>query len=277
VNAATNLSIVVPVYNEAGMIETLVRDLEREVAPVVGEIEAIFVDDASTDETPEILDRLAVERPWLQVEHVPQNAGHGAAVLSGLGHARGEWIFQIDSDGQFIVAEFSRLWERRRDSDLALGVRAHRHDPAHRLALSRAVSLATSMLAGTRIPDANTPFRLVRRTLWEDLRDLIPAGTLAPNIFVTLGSAVRGWRVAEVSVTHLARERGTSTLRSLRLLRFSLRGLRQLVAFRLSMRRHVRRLLAPPDVRDDPGYQRPPSECDGKDGLAGESAGARLP
>lgn len=233
----TNLSAVVPVYNEADTIERLVEDLERELLPFASELEVIVVDDASTDETPRILERLAQHRPWLHVHRAKQNAGHGAAVLRGLELAHGEWIFQIDSDGQFVVGEFPRLWDRRDEADLVLGLRTNRHDPLHRLVLTRAVRLAASVLAGRRITDANTPFRLMRRSLWDDLQPVIQPDTLAPNIFVTLGAAVRGRRIVDVPVTHLPREVGTSTLRALRLLRFSLRGLRQLVAFRYRLAR----------------------------------------
>jgi dolichol-phosphate mannosyltransferase len=233
----TDLSVVVPVYNEAGSIETLVRDFERELVPLFERVEVIVVDDASTDETPRILERLAGECPWLDVQRAERNAGHGPAVRRGLRAAHAEWIFQIDSDGQFVVAEFPRLWERRDESDLVLGVRAQRKDPMHRLVLTRTVRLATSLLAGRRIRDANTPFRLVRRSVWEDLEGLIGPDTLAPNILVTLGAAVRGRRIVNVPVTHLAREGGTSTLRALRLIRFSLRGLGQLIAFRYRLAR----------------------------------------
>ena len=178
---------MVPVYNESGSIETLVRDLERELVPRFDRVEVIVVDDASTDETPAILDRLAGERPWLDVEHAERNAGHGASVMRGLKRASAEWIFQIDSDGQFVVAEFPLLWEQRHEADLVLGVRAQRHDPTHRLLLTRAVRLASSLLAGRRIQDVNTPFRLLRRSLWTELEPHIEPGTLAPNILVTLG------------------------------------------------------------------------------------------
>ena len=118
-----------------------------------------------------------------------------------------------------------------------LGVRAERNDPTHRLLLTRAVRLAASLLAGRRIRDVNTPFRLLRRSVWEELQPLMSADTLAPNILVTLGAAVRGKRIVDVPVTHLAREGGTSTLRALRLIRFSLRGLGQLVVFRYRLAR----------------------------------------
>lgn len=245
-----NLSVVVPVYNEEGAIEALVQDFERELLPLVESIEVIVVDDASTDETPQILERLAHGRAWLHVHRAEQNAGHGASVLRGLGLAQGEWIFQNDSDGQCVVADFPQLWNRRHECDLALGVRVQRRDPLHRLALTRVVRMATSALAGQRIADANTPFRLLRRVAWEDLRPLIAPETLAPSILVTLGSFARGWRVIEVSVTHLPRERGTSTLRKLRLVRFSLRGLGQLLAFRYQLARAPARVRGEAPVGD---------------------------
>jgi glycosyltransferase involved in cell wall biosynthesis len=228
----SDLSVVIPVYNEAGAIETLVEDLERELVPRFERLEVIVVDDASTDETPQILERLARGRPWLHVDRVEQNAGHGPAVMRGLRQAHADWIFQLDSDGQFVVSEFSELWERRLEYDLVLGVRANRHDPLHRLVLSRTVRIATSLLAGRRVRDANTPFRLLNHAVWSDLNRFMEPETLAPNILVTLGAAVRGWRLVDVPVTHLARERGKSSLRAVRLVRFSLRGLGQLVAYR---------------------------------------------
>lgn len=235
--AGIQLSAVVPVYNEEGVLEELVEDLGRELSSLVGEFEVIVVDDASTDGTPRILERLAQDRPWLHVHRAGQNTGHGPSVSRGLALARAEWIFQIDSDGQFVVAELSRLWSRRADCDLALGVRAERDDPMHRLLLSRLVRIAVSLLAGRRVRDANTPFRLLRREVWADLEPLMAPGTLAPNILVTLGAAVRGWRILDVPVSHRARERGTSTLRALRLVRFSLRGLGQLLAYRVRLAR----------------------------------------
>ena len=233
----TDLSVVIPVFNEAEAIEALVDDLGRELLPVAPDLEVILVDDASTDATPQILERLAADCPWLHVHRAAQNAGHGPSVLRGLGLARADWIFQLDSDGQFVVAEFGRLWARRDECDLALGVRAVRHDPQHRLLLTRIVRYATTILAGRYVADANTPFRLLRRSFWEEISPLIEPTTLAPNISVTLAAAVRGRRIVEVPVTHLARETGTVSLRTLRLVRFSARGLAQLIRFRLRLAR----------------------------------------
>ncbi len=240
------LSVVVPVYNEAATIERLVDELGDELLPLVESLEVIVVDDASTDETPRILERLARDRPWLDVRRPDRNAGHGPSVMRGLALARAEWVFQIDSDGQFLVADFAKLWEVRDACDLVLGVRASRNDPPHRLVLSRAVRIVTSVLAGRRVRDVNTPFRLLRRSVFHDLQAVLEPETLAPNILIALGAHVRGWRVVDVPVTHLAREGGVSTLREFRLVKFSLRGLLQLVAFRYGLAR------APARVADEP-------------------------
>jgi glycosyltransferase involved in cell wall biosynthesis len=230
-NVGESLSVVVPVWNEQATIGTLVEELDTELLSRVDRLEIIVVDDASSDQTPAILAGLAEERPHLRVICSEHNRGHGASVLRGLAEASGEWVFHIDSDGQFLVSEFTRLWERRHHADLVLGRRLHRHDPAHRLVLSRLVAAAVSLLAGRRLHDANVPFKLFRRTLWEDLEPLVPTGSLAPSIFIAAGATVRGWRVVQVPVSHLARPAGRSTLRALRLLRFSARALGQLLRF----------------------------------------------
>ena len=227
----SSLSIVMPVYNEDQVIESLVRELEVHVAERLPEVEVVVVDDCSTDATASILDRLAREREWLVVEHASRNAGHGPSVVRGLRMSRGEWIFQLDSDGQFEVADFWKLWEARTEADLVLGVRVDRSDPLHRLVLSRIIALAVSVLARRRLRDPNVPFRLIRRELWEDLEPLLSPATLAPSILVALGGVARRWRVVEIPVRHLPRTSGTSTLRSLGLVWFSLRGLRELLAF----------------------------------------------
>jgi glycosyltransferase involved in cell wall biosynthesis len=237
----SSLTIVMPVFNEDQVIETLVLDLERQVVEELPEVELVVVDDRSTDRTATILDRLARERTWLVVDHAAANAGHGPSVLRGLRRATGDWIFQLDSDGQFEIEDFWKLWELRNEADLVLGVRVDRHDPAHRIVLSRIISLTVSALAGRRLHDPNVPFRLLRRELWEDLEPLLSPATLAPSILVTLGSVARAWRVVQVPVRHLPRTRGSSSLRSLRLVMFSLRGLGELFAFQHAVKHHPER------------------------------------
>jgi dolichol-phosphate mannosyltransferase len=231
-----SLSVVVPVWNEQATIGQLVKDLDAELAPLVEHLEIIVIDDASTDRTPAILECLAAELRSLRVLRAERNAGHGASVLKGFAAATGDWIFHIDSDGQLVVADFGRLWRRRESADLVLGYRVCRRDPVHRLVLSRVVATCTSLLVGRRLRDPNVPFKLLRRALWADLAPVVPPDTLAPSILLVAAAVRRGWRIEQVPVTHHPRAVGRSSLRAVRLLAFSGRGLGQLVRLRVRLR-----------------------------------------
>jgi glycosyltransferase involved in cell wall biosynthesis len=229
-----SLSVVMPLYNEAGAIEDVLRELEHGVLERWdGPLDVTIVNDASTDASASVLDGLSEARPWLHVVHAERNRGHGSSVCRGLALARGDWIFQLDSDGHFDLADFWRLWDAHDRADLVLAVRIDRQDPRHRLLLTRAVRVAVAVLAGRRLADANVPFRLMRREVWEELRPLIGEHALAPSILVAVGAVRRGRRVVEVPVRHRLRTgTGPSTLRRVRLIGFSLRALAELLVFR---------------------------------------------
>jgi dolichol-phosphate mannosyltransferase len=232
-----SLSIVLPAHNEEGAIVTVVEEVGSAIAARFERAEIVVVDDASTDGTAAALAELAAQDGRLRVLRSETNRGHGPSVLRGLAAARGDWIFQLDSDGQSVVPEFWDLWDRHRDADVILGFRRHRRDPVHRLALSRVVAVVVSSLAGRRLHDPNVPFRLFRRVVWEDLRTLVGETALAPSILMSMGAALRGWRIVEVPVSHRARRHGRSSLRAVRLVAFSLRGLAELVRFRVAVAR----------------------------------------
>ena len=129
----------------------------------------------------------------------------------------GQWIFHLDSDGQVDVSEFGLLWERRHDFDLVLGMRIHRHDPLHRLILTRFTRAVVSLLARHWVRDGNVPFKLIRRSLYDHLRTDIPETAFAPSIMIVIGAHRSHARVAEIETTHLPRTHGRSTLRLKRL------------------------------------------------------------
>ena len=115
-------------------------------------------------------------------------------------------------------------------------VRTRRQDPVIRLWLTRLVRNVLPLLFGARITDANIPFKLLRRRIWEDARPLIPPDTLAPSLFLAVFAASRGFDVAYLPVPHRERQTGTVSIRRWRLLKFCARAFRQLVAFRVRVR-----------------------------------------
>jgi dolichol-phosphate mannosyltransferase len=235
----TPLSIVMPVYNEAGVIADVVDELTRDVVARLDGAEIVIVDDGSTDDTPEILDGLASEHDHVTVLHAPRNQGHGPSLRRAFEESEGDWIFQIDSDGQQVAAELWDLWALREQADLVVGVRRGRSEGRHRDFVSAAARWANQLLGGVRLRDVNVPFKLIRREVWEDLRADIPRVTVAPSLLIAVGASVRGWRVAEVEISHLPRRHGTSTVDVPALVRLTAGALRELIGFRVRIRRRA--------------------------------------
>ena len=228
------LSIVMPVYNEEQVIETVINDIQRNILDKVAMAELIIVNDCSTDSTPTVLSRMADADHRIRVITNAHNLGHGPSVRAGLDAANGTWLFHVDSDGQFDIADFHQLTPSQDNADLILGIRYERHDPLHRLILTRATRQFTSRLAGQQLRDVNVPFKLFRRSLWEHARHDLAGSAFAPSVLFVLVAARSGARIVELPVTHLKRPFGDSTLRPLRLARACLRSALELGAARLA-------------------------------------------
>lgn len=227
------LSVIMPVFNEASVIGSVIESIAQCILDVVPESELIIIDDRSTDGTPGVLIKATLADPRIQVLTNSINQGHGPSVRRGLDMARGEWIFHLDSHAQFKVQEFSLLYARRDSADLILGFRVNRDDPKHRLVLTRLTRGLVSVLAGEALRDANVPFKLLRRSLFAHLARSVPSDVFAPSILLAVGAVRSGARIVEVGVSHSARPFGKSKLHPLRLARISVRCSRELIRMRL--------------------------------------------
>ena len=235
VSSAVSLSVVMPAYNEEDGIAVAVQAVQDHVLADVPGAELVVVNDGSRDGTGPLLDRLAAADPRVRVIH-KANGGHGPAIMTGLGQARGEFVFLIDSDNQIPLEEFPPFWEAvHRGSDAAFGVRRVRHDAPLRRVLTVLIRLCLSALFGVRLYDSNVPYKLLRRSVWTEAHSLIPDGTLAPSLFLAVFVARRGYRVAYLDVTHKDRETGTVSIRRWKLIKFCARAFRQLLDFRRAL------------------------------------------
>lgn len=225
-----------PVYNEQDAIVSAVEEVQRQVLDLVGGSELVVVDDGSRDRTGALLDEAAAKDARVRVIHQP-NGGHGAAVLTGLKASQGEYVFLIDSDRQIPLNEFASAWDHVVNGrDAVFGVRRRRYDPKLRLYLSGLIRQSVNVLFRVNLHDANVPYKLFRRGVWNDVRDCVPDGTLAPSMFLAIAAKSRGYNIVEVDVTHKERDTGEVSLRHFKLLKFCARGLTQL----LGLRRRVR-------------------------------------
>ena len=233
------LTVAMPVYNEQATVRASTDDVQRHVLDVVSGSELVVVDDGSTDDSGRVLDEIAAADPRVRVIHQP-NSGHGGALMRALSAAQGEYVLLVDSDRQIALDSFATAWAHiQRGHDCVFGVRRRRHDPMLRLYLMRLVRFAIRLLFGVRIFDANVPYKLLRRSIWNQALACIPPGTLAPSLFLALFVKLNGHDVVDMDVDHRPRAAGATSIRRLRLLTFSAKAFAQLLAFRRCMF-HVR-------------------------------------
>lgn len=232
---AVPVSVVMPAYNEEGGIREAIEAVQTNVLTPVAGSELIVVNDGSRDSTGKILDEIAATDPRVRVVH-KQNGGHGPAVMTGLSAARGDYVFLIDSDNQIPLESFGAFWrEALAGRDGAFGVRRVRKDAELRRVLTVVVRTSLSLLFGVRVYDANVPYKLLRRSLWEEAKRYIPDGTLAPSLFLAVFVLRRRYDIAMIDVPHKDRETGTVSIRRWKLIKFCWRAFQQLLQFRSSL------------------------------------------
>src|SRR5579864_1481069 len=109
---ACALSVVIPVYNEAGAVGPVIRAWVEELDRLHVSYEFLVYDDGSRDDTADVLKLLAATEPRLSVKS-HANQGHGPTILAGYREAVGDWVFQVDSDDEMSPASFAELWSHR--------------------------------------------------------------------------------------------------------------------------------------------------------------------
>jgi glycosyltransferase involved in cell wall biosynthesis len=207
----TDLSVVMPVFNEAAGISAVVTAWTTTLDRLVGSYELRLYNDGSTDETQDVLEALARMRPRVHVIQQP-NRGHGPTVLRGYREAVGTWVFQTDSDDEIPAEMFERLWSRREGQDAIFGVRDGRRAPRLRRLMSAGAAFAVRRYFGRGPTDVNVPFRLIRRTVLSELLTGVPDGLFAPNVALSGLVATRNVRFIEIPVLTQERPTGASSL-----------------------------------------------------------------
>lgn len=166
------LSLIIPVYNEEGAVEDIIR---RAHAVLDASDEIIVVDDGSTDATPWILKKITL--PNLKIIRRAQNGGNGFAIMAGVRLAKGEWIATIDADGTYRPEDLPALRKKLKaaNADMIVGEREGLRlgKPIHHLA-REILRRWGQFFARQPIADINSGLRIVRKSLIEQFADLYP-------------------------------------------------------------------------------------------------------
>jgi glycosyltransferase involved in cell wall biosynthesis len=209
VAAPPNVSIVIPIYNEAENLADLVTRVRDAVAPTGRSFELICVDDGSRDGSARMLETLAAERAWLKPVYLIRNYGQSTALQAGFDVAEGDYVVTLDGDLQNDPADIPRLLDHldaNPDVDVISGWRKDRQDAAiSRKVPSMIANGLISKVTGVRLHDYGCALKLYRGRV---IRDLRLYGEL--HRFIPALAAEVGAKIIEVPVRHHARTRGVS-------------------------------------------------------------------
>lgn len=200
------LSIVIPLLNEEGNLNLLHQKLTAALTGLARPYEIMFVNDGSTDTSPQILDNLFAADPAVQVIHFRQNFGKTAALTAGFRHSRGSIIVTLDADLQDDPAEIPAMLAKLEEGyDLVAAWRYHRQDPIDKTWPSRLFNWAVSTATGLRLHDFNCGFKIYRR----DVTEQIPFYSDFHR-FIPVLAASQGFKITELPVQHHPRHSGSS-------------------------------------------------------------------
>jgi len=167
-----HISVVIPVYNERGNLSPLYERLCEALDGLRKSWEVIFVDDGSTDGSPEVLKEIASKDRRVKLVLLRRNFGQTAAIAAGLEHASGRVIVTMDADLQNDPADIPRLLEKLEEGyDVVSGWRRHRQEPLlTRRFPSMVANRLISFLTGVRLHDYGCTLKAYRREVMENVR-----------------------------------------------------------------------------------------------------------
>lgn len=199
------VSVIVPAYNEAQTVE----DAVRRVRTVPLRLEVIGINDASTDGTGAILDRLSTEGIVDKVIHQPTNRGKGAALRAGFAAATGDVIVVQDADLEYDPKDIVTLLEPI-STGRADAVYGSRFQGGPRRVLyfwhyvgNRLLTVLSNMFTNLNLTDMETCYKLVRADLLKQLP--LVANRFGFEVEITARLAQAEARIWELPITYSGR------------------------------------------------------------------------
>jgi glycosyltransferase involved in cell wall biosynthesis len=198
-----------PCYNDSGTIASVVITADRTLRELADDYEIIVGNDASTDNSAQILSDLQQHYSSLRVLNHTANRGYGGNLRSMFAAATKDLIFYTDGDAQYDPAELSKLYPLLLPNvDVVQGWKLERHDPWHRKVIGRVYHHFVRWWFGLHLRDVDCDFRLFRRNVLESFPLDSNSGCITVEMMTRIEQG--GFSVVEVPVHHYHREYGES-------------------------------------------------------------------
>lgn len=203
---STELSIVIPLFNEEDSLEPLYREVLRICEDLAKSFEIVFVDDGSTDGSFKILQKLHRNDDRVRAIQFRRNCGKAEALAAGFSRCSGELIVTLDADLQDDPEEIPNLIGKLDEGfDLVSGWKRKRRDPLSKRIASRFYNRLTARLTGLKLHDFNCGLKIYRREVVKSIRLYGQLHRYIPAL-----AHLDGFRVGELSVNHRPRRYGKS-------------------------------------------------------------------
>jgi len=202
------LSLIIPCYDEQDNLRPLVAAIRATLDPLKLPYEIIFTDDASHDQSWEVLKELGASDPRIRAQRFAVNCGQSAALWAGLKAARGQYLFTLDADLQNDPKDLPKFLEALKQFDCVCGTRVEARsqgDSFVRVASSRIANRVRNKLSGENISDAGCCYRGFKRECIENLKFFKGMHRFLPTLF-----KIEGFTVTEISVSNNPRFAGQS-------------------------------------------------------------------
>lgn len=214
------LSVILPIYNEEESIAELYRRLKA-VLKVYGDHEIIFIDDGSTDRTPERVDELAENDSAVRVLHFSRNFGHQIAITAGLDYAEGDAVIIMDSDLQDppeVISSMVQKWQE--GFEVVYGKRLSRNDAPLKRWTAFVFYRLLHRLSNISIPEDTGDFRLLDRRVVVEMRKLREHSRFMRGL-----TSWVGYRQTAIEFERAARKSGATHYPFMKMLKFAFDGI----------------------------------------------------
>jgi dolichol-phosphate mannosyltransferase len=211
-----DLSVVIPMYNEAENAELTLKRVEEALASFPGSFEIIPVNDGSVDGTLETLEKVAEKNKKIKVVSYAKNAGRGRALRWGFKASRGDIVLSTDADLSFApnyLLDIINVFRNEQDIDFVIGSPympggSVQNVPLHRLWISKLGNKILRYVMPNRIYYSTGVFRGYRRYVLDSLE--LESDDKEIHLEILSKAVALGYRVKEIPVVLTSRKRGKS-------------------------------------------------------------------
>lgn len=183
------ISVVIPLFNEAAIVEVLLERTIESMQRITEEFEIICVDDGSTDKTLGILLQKRDKDRRIKIIELSRNFGHPAAYTAGLIHATGDYIVMMDGDLQDPPEIIPEMFEKIKsnDFDVVYGKRKSRSEPLPKRILIRLFHFIFNRLSRMKVPTNVGNFSIMNRKVCDALMSLPERSRYLPGLRFFVG------------------------------------------------------------------------------------------